>query len=253
MNKTSAFAAIAATIVAVLATAVPALADPQPLEQLEHQSSVGAHYLTYTGSTEQASNQGVRYLTSTGDTEQVKPELRTQSGAPEGMTEQQWKAELFRAQALNKKYHLGGYASTEPKPTQWENDLLKAAAVDKGSGVPATKADVIAEMNQRYHLGTYAPPAAAESQAALTAEMNQRYHLGTYAPPASVAAELRGLALNSKYGNAWTRMPTSQYNALVRFFGNDVTQHSPNQLKTFVLQGEKGTTLSAPSGSGFGW
>jgi hypothetical protein len=132
MKKSSAFAAIAATIVAVLATAVPALA--------------GAHYLTYTGSTEQASDNGAHYLTYTGSTEQtVSSAVRSYAGANE-------------------------------------------------------------------------------------------------------AAMLRGKALNAKYGNEWTRMPAQQFTALVNMFGTDVTQLSPQQLRTLVAQ--RGTPSSSDS---FGW
>ena len=76
IKKSSAFAAIAATTVAVLALSATAFADPQPLAQLVHRhdasnAEANAHYLTYTGSTEQASGSGVGYLTYMGSTEQA--------------------------------------------------------------------------------------------------------------------------------------------------------------------------------------
>lgn len=183
MSKSSAFAAIAA-LIAVLATAVPAFADPQPLAQLEHQHysnryadlpsgyaeqryvQAHAHYLTSTGSTEQAPARSVRYLTYGGNTEQVQV-----SHGPTAAV--RTKSQPIRGQALNEL------------------------------------------------------------------------------APAGVAAEMRGVALNAEYGNAWTKMSSAQFSALVGFFGNDITQYSPTQLKTFVLHGEKGTTLSAPRGNGF--
>jgi hypothetical protein len=67
-------------------------------------------------------------------------------------------------------------------------------------------------------------------------------------------AERRSAAavrMNAKYGNAWTKMSSSQFRALVRFFGNDVTRYSPKQLKTFIVNGEQGATPSAPSSNGF--
>jgi hypothetical protein len=147
------------------------------------------------------------------------------------MTAQQWKAQLIRGRALNKQYDLGAYA--------------KEASTSVESPASAN-----AELDQRYHLGTSNAPLV--SQAAEEAQMNERYHLGTYMSDASIAAELRGEAMNAKYGNAWTKMPTAQYVALVRVFGNNITQHSPAQLKAFLANGEQ-STLARPSTPGFDW
>jgi hypothetical protein len=66
---------------------------------------------------------------------------------PPGMTAQQYKAELARGEALNKRYHLGTYslaAQSGPRPAgmttqQWQAELIRADA-----------------LNRRYGLGGYA-------------------------------------------------------------------------------------------------
>jgi hypothetical protein len=66
---------------------------------------------------------------------------------PPGMTAQQYKAELIRGEALNKRYHLGTYslaAQSGPRPAgmttqQWQAELARGDA-----------------LNERYRLGAYA-------------------------------------------------------------------------------------------------
>lgn len=181
MKKSSAFVAIAASIVVVFALAGPASADPQSLEVLEHPTHLGKY-----------------------------------ADIPPGYAAQQWKADLVRAQALNKQYGLGAYALRR-----------SAGYLTYGGSTESTgKAPVLPGYL------TYS---------------------GSTEMPTVDAAELRGKALNKAYGNAWTRMSAQEFAALVNLFGNDVTQYSPQQLKTFVVQGERGATDAPPAGSGFGW
>jgi hypothetical protein len=130
MSKSSAFAVIAAAF----AIAGPAAASPAyhlgkyadvPTGNAGLQYAADrAHYLTYTGSVEQTPNAGVRYLTYTGNTEQ-----RSKSGAPQGMTFQEWKADLIRGAALNSRYGLGASNAAE----------LRGRAMNKAYGNAWTK------------------------------------------------------------------------------------------------------------------
>jgi hypothetical protein len=71
------------------------------------------------------------------------------------------------------------------------------------------------------------------------------------APAQATKGELiRAAALDRRYGNAWTRMSSGQFVALVKMFGNDVTtRYTPQQLRALVIRGE---TASASS-DGFDW
>ena len=104
---------------------------------------------------------------------------------------------------------------------------------------------------------TQQQPTAQESQANLVRgdALNRRYHLGAYATSgiagAGQAFQAQGQALNARYGNAWTRMSSSEFGTLVRTFGNDITRFTPQQLRTFVAHGE--SRVAATSSNGFDW
>ena len=62
---------------------------------------------------------------------------------------------------------------------------------------------------------------------------------------------IRAAALDRRYGNAWTRVSSGQFVALVKMFGNDVTtRYTPQQLRALVIRGDQGT---AATNDGFDW
>jgi len=110
------------------------------------------------------------------------------------------------------------------------------------------------------HVDAGGGPAVTPTTQALQADivrgeaLNRKYHLGAYASPAGAAAQAerdRGYALNARYGNAWTRMPSQQFSALVDVFGGDVTRYSPAELRRFVADGATGGTSTGSNG--FEW
>jgi hypothetical protein len=84
-------------------------------------------------------------------------------GRPAGMSEQEWKAELIRGEALDKLY--GGGAPEGMTPAEYRAELIRGEALDKlyGGGAPEgmTPAQYRAELirgdglNKLYGLGEY--------------------------------------------------------------------------------------------------
>jgi len=61
---------------------------------------------------------------------------------------------------------------------------------------------------------------------------------------------IRAAALDRKYGNAWTRLSSGEFVALVKMFGNDVTtKYTPQELRDIVDRGNTGNAAS----DGFDW
>lgn len=62
---------------------------------------------------------------------------------PHGVTVQQWRAQLVRGDALNKRYHLGKYspaAQAGPRPAgvtkqQWQAELIRGDALNRRYGL----------------------------------------------------------------------------------------------------------------------
>lgn len=62
---------------------------------------------------------------------------------------------------------------------------------------------------------------------------------------------IRAAALDRRYGNAWTRVSSGEFVALVKMFGNSVTtRYTPQQLRALVQNGEKATSAKSEA---FDW